>query len=318
MTLVHHNAFQLKFDWLIIFIIANEIDPNYTFIDRLKSLKYSDENLAKFVEKCKTIKPYNENIKFESYIKITKWLIQLCHNMDSLLKLWNDVLFHNNEIDRTIFKHFIDQIRKCVSRDDAVALEYHFKRLPGDFRYDVSEVFRSHTLFLLEGSNRKWTNENITAIVNLLHNDSLHWSKDEVIQLLELISQSHTLEILNLFPEILNDCFRSDLTDTKEKKISECCVVWFKNFIDKLNSSNESDLIFLMFQRLELVHPLLSQRINIWQNLSDIAIERTKNCQENQIFDAIKFIVQIKQNDVKKLFLDMVKEILNKHYPTND
>ncbi|CAB4486613.1 unnamed protein product [Rhizophagus irregularis] len=138
-----------------------------------------------------------------------------------------------------------------------------------------------------EGSNGKWTNENITAIVKLLHNDSLHWSKDEVIQLLELISQSHTLELLNLFPEILNDCFRSDLTDTKEKKISECCVVWFNNFIDKLNLSNESDLIFSMFQRLELVHPLLSQRINIWQNLSDIAIERTKNCQENQIFDAI-------------------------------
>jgi hypothetical protein len=72
MTLVHHNAFQSKFEWLVIFIIANEIDPNYTFIDRLKSLKYSDENLAIFIEKCKSIKPYNENIKFESYIKIAK------------------------------------------------------------------------------------------------------------------------------------------------------------------------------------------------------------------------------------------------------
>ncbi|POG65239.1 hypothetical protein GLOIN_2v1668763, partial [Rhizophagus irregularis DAOM 181602=DAOM 197198] len=73
-----------------------------------------------------------------------------------------------------------------------------------------------------------------------------------------------------------------------------------------------------MFQRLELVHPFLSQRINVWQNLSDIVIERTKKCQENQIFDAIKLVVvQIKQNDVKKLFLDTVKEILNKHYPKN-
>ncbi|GBB89888.1 hypothetical protein RclHR1_16710004 [Rhizophagus clarus] len=43
MNLVHHNAFQMKFDWLIIFIIVNEIDPNYAFIDRLKSLKYSNE-----------------------------------------------------------------------------------------------------------------------------------------------------------------------------------------------------------------------------------------------------------------------------------
>ncbi|EXX55561.1 hypothetical protein RirG_224360 [Rhizophagus irregularis DAOM 197198w] len=241
----------MKFHWLIIFIIANEIDPNYTFIDRLKSLKYSVENLA------------NSLKNFESYIKITKWLIQLCHDMDSLLKLWNDVLFHNNEIDRNIFKNFIDQIRGCVFHDDAVALEYLDLIL---YPYLKVQTGNGQMKILLP---------------------FLHWSKDEVIQLLELISQSHTLELLNLFPEILNDCFRSDLTDTKEKKISECCVVWFNNFIDKLNLSNESDLIFSMFQRLELVHPLLSQRINIWQNLSDIAIERTKNCQENQIFDAI-------------------------------
>ncbi|CAB4374999.1 unnamed protein product [Rhizophagus irregularis] len=154
--------------------------------------------------------------------------------MDSLLKLWNDVLFHNNEIDRNIFKNFIDQIRGCVFHDDAVALEYL-----------------------------------------------------DLILYPYLKVQTGNGQMKILLPLILNDCFRSDLTDTKEKKISECCVVWFNNFIDKLNLSNESDLIFSMFQRLELVHPLLSQRINIWQNLSDIAIERTKNCQENQIFDAI-------------------------------
>ncbi|CAB5368849.1 unnamed protein product [Rhizophagus irregularis] len=187
---------------------------------------------------------------FESYIKITKWLIQLCHDMDSLLKLWNDVLFHNNEIDRNIFKNFIDQIRGCVFHDDAVALEY-------------LDLILYPYLKVQTGNG-------------------------QMKILLPLVNISVTyIGVIEFISRILNDCFRSDLTDTKEKKISECCVVWFNNFIDKLNLSNESDLIFSMFQRLELVHPLLSQRINIWQNLSDIAIERTKNCQENQIFDAI-------------------------------
>ncbi|GBC06553.1 hypothetical protein RclHR1_06900006 [Rhizophagus clarus] len=284
MTLVHHNAFQMKYDWFIIFIIANEIDPNYTFIDRLKSLKYSNENLAMFIERCKTIKPYNENIKFECYAKIAKWLIRLCHNMDSLLILWNDVLFHNSEIDRNIFKCFIEQIQECISHDDAVDLKHHFKRIPADYRYDV-----------------------------------LYWGRDEVIQSLESISQSYTLELLNSFPKILEYCFHNDLSDTEEEKISESCIVWFKNLIKKLNasSSNESDLIFSMFQQLELVHPFLNQKDNIWGNLSDIALERTKNCPENQIFDAIKFVVQINQNDVKKLFLNIVQERLKKHYTTN-
>jgi hypothetical protein len=71
-TLIKHNAFQMKFDWLIIFKIMIEVDPNCTFIKHLKALKYSDENLAKFIERCKIIKIYTENIKLESYVEIAK------------------------------------------------------------------------------------------------------------------------------------------------------------------------------------------------------------------------------------------------------
>jgi len=74
-TLVHHNAFQMKFDWLIIFTIASEVDPNYTFIDSLKSLKYSDDNLlAKFIE---IIGPYIKDIEFETYFKLAKVILIL-------------------------------------------------------------------------------------------------------------------------------------------------------------------------------------------------------------------------------------------------
>src|SRR6266536_6499120 len=101
--------------------------------------------------------------------------------MDCLFILWNDILSHNNELDKSNFRWFIERIRESISHDDAVALEYHFKRLPMDYRYDVSEVFKSHTIFLLEGSNRNWTKEKITAIKNLLHENSLKWGREEVM-----------------------------------------------------------------------------------------------------------------------------------------
>ena len=67
------------------------------------------------------------------------------------------------------------------------------------------------------------------------------------------------------------------------------------------------------------MHPLLGQRINIWRDLIEIAVERVKGCPEDQIFSATKLIVQISQDDVKKLFLDLVKEILGKTVQqTND
>ncbi|PKK67516.1 hypothetical protein RhiirC2_835340, partial [Rhizophagus irregularis] len=313
LALIQHNAFQMKFEWLIIFSIATKVDPNYTFINHLKGLKYSNENLEKFIERCKIIKTYTENIKLESYVEIAKWLIQLCHNIDSLLKMWNDVLVHNNEIDYSLFECFIGQIR---SRGDAVALEYYFRSLSKDYRDRVSGIVRNQVISLLESPNKKWTYENIDAIKKLLHDNSLDWHRDEVIQSLELISQSHTLELLNIFPDILVDWFRSDFSDTKEKKIPKICVMWFKNFLSKLNTStsnkNESNFIFSVFQQLDLMYPLLGQKINIWRDLTAIAMDRVKNCSEDRILAATKLIIKIKQDDVKVLFFEMVKDILNK------
>ncbi|PKY50617.1 hypothetical protein RhiirA4_530802 [Rhizophagus irregularis] len=320
-TLIKHNAFQMKFDWLIILTITSEVDPDCTFINHLKALKYSDDELEKFIEGCKIIKPYTEKIKFESYVEIARWLIQLCHNMDSLLKLWVDVLFHN-KFDESVIKCFTEQVRANISHTEAVALECYFKRLPEDYRDRVSEVFREQVLFLLESPNRKWTYENINAIKKLLHDNSLNWRRDNVILSLDFISQSHTSGLLNIFPEILDDWFHSDFSDTKEKKIPKICVIWFKNILLKLDTntnnkklSNENNFIFSVFRQLELLYPLLGRRINIWRDLTEIAIDRVKNYSEDRIFAATKLIVQIKQDDVKVLFLEMVKHILNKSTP---
>ncbi|RGB33408.1 hypothetical protein C1646_816080 [Rhizophagus diaphanus] len=309
-TLIKHNAFQMKFDWLIIFKIMIEVDPNCTFIKHLKALKYSDENLAQFIERCKIIEIYTENIKLESYVEIAKWLIQLCYDNDSLLKIWNDVLVHNNQIDYSLLECFIGQIR------DAVTLECYFRSLSKDYRDHVSGIVPNQVISLLVSPNKKWTYENIDAIKKLLHDNNLDWHGDKVIQSLELISQSHTLELLNIFSEILDDWFRSDFSDTKEKKIPKICVIWFKNLLSKLDTStsnkNENNFIFSVFQQLELIYPLLGRRINIWRDLTAIAIDRLKNCSEDRIFAATKLIVQIKQDDVKKLFVEIVKDILNK------
>ncbi|PKY42427.1 hypothetical protein RhiirA4_397377 [Rhizophagus irregularis] len=322
-TLVQHNAFQMRFDWLIIFTIAAEIDPNYTFVDRLRTLQYSNDYLlTKFIKGFEYVKASVEEVEFEIYVKIAKWLIQICNTMDSLIKIWKDFLLHNNKIDKCISKCFIERVRESISHDDAVALENHYRRLPKDYRFDVCEVFQSHVLFLLESPKRKWTKENITAIKLLLHDDSLNWRREEVIQSLELISESNTFELLNIFPELLDDWFRSDFTDTKEKKIPKICITWFKNLLAKLDtntststssrkSSSENNFVFSVFTQLERIYPLLGNRKNIWQNLTTIAIERVRP-RSDQILSATKFLIHIKEQDVRMLFLDTIKEILNK------
>ncbi|GBC06772.1 hypothetical protein RclHR1_07030002 [Rhizophagus clarus] len=282
-TLIRHNAFQYQFNWLKIFKIAADVDPGYTFIDHLKTLNYHDDGLlATFIKEAKIISPYIKNIEFDIYINLAKWLIQLCHNNDSLFKLWDNILFHNNAIDEVVLKSLVNQIQKNISNDDAVTLENDFERIPKNYQGDVTGIFRSHSLFLLESPLARWTGPNITAIKKLIQNDSLNWNREDIIQSLELVSQSCNLELLNLFPEILDNWFSRDFSDTKEKKMPKH------------------------------MHPLLSHRKNIWQNLTAVAVERVKGCSESQIIGAIKFIVRLKEQEVKELFLDLVKEILNK------
>ncbi|RIA88897.1 hypothetical protein C1645_825615, partial [Glomus cerebriforme] len=316
-TLMQHNAFQMQFDWFIIFKISAEIDPYYTFIDHLKTLKYpNDFLLAMFIERVEDIRSYFEGIELETHVKISKWFIQLCHNRDSIFRLWNNGLLHNNAINKSIFRCFIDRIRENIFHE----IEIHFKKFPEAYRDDAIDVFRDHVLFLLENPDREWTKENITAIKRLLHDDKLNWNREEFIQSLELISDSNTLELLQIFPELLDNWFRNDFTDTKEKKIPKICITWFRNLLTKFDtnasksngkSSNGNHFVFLVFIHLELLYSLLGNRKNIWQIFTTIAIEEVTKCSEAQIFAAIKLMTQIKQDDVKELFLDMIKEMLN-------
>ncbi|RGB41976.1 hypothetical protein C1646_791690 [Rhizophagus diaphanus] len=271
------------------------IDPKYNFIYHLNTLKYPNDDLL------------------EKFIK--EWLIQLCHNNDSLFKLWNDILAHNNEIDKNIFKIFIDQVQKNISNSDSVALEADFNRIPKNCHDDVTEVFRNHILFLLENPIQKWENRDIFVIQKLPQNDGLNWSDEDGIISLEYISQSRSLELLNIFPEILDNFFRKNISDTKKKRLPSICTNWFTLLLFKLsvnekNISNEVNFISLIFQQLERMHPLLSHRKNIWQNLTTIVVKKVKSRPESQIIDAIKLIGQIKEQEVKELFSDIIKEVV--------
>jgi len=57
---------------------------------------------------------------------------------------------------------------------------------------------------------------------------------------------------------------------------------------------------------------LLGHRKNIWLNLTNTAINRIKACSESRIFGATKFLVKIEEQEIRILFSEMVKEMLNK------
>ncbi|GBB88978.1 hypothetical protein RclHR1_01560014 [Rhizophagus clarus] len=116
---IHHNDID---DFAFVEYIYNTIKED-NLKDKVKEYQYlltqyteltvwtlsHEDLLAKFIKEAKIIIPYNiKDIEFGTYVKLDKWLIQLCHNMDSLFRLWNDILLHNNAFDKIRVKEFSD------------------------------------------------------------------------------------------------------------------------------------------------------------------------------------------------------------------
>jgi hypothetical protein len=124
------------------------------------------------------------------------------------------------------------------------------------------------------------------------------------------------LELLIIFPELLDNLFRNNFSVAKKKRLPSICTNWFILLLFRLstndkNISNEGNFISLIFYQLERMHPLLSHRKNIWQNFVTIAIENVKACPESQIINAIKLVGQIKEKEIQELFSDIIKEMIN-------
>ncbi|CAI2163352.1 4918_t:CDS:2 [Funneliformis geosporum] len=310
LSLIYHNAtIALRLDWLVIFKIAKDIDPEFEFLENLQNVRYNDLELKNI---SKRIKPNINNIELENTIKITRWLVQLCQNIEILFEVWDIFLIRNKQISQ----YFIYRVQNIISNNHANDLMNNFSKIPSDFRDHISYMFRRRVLSLLKNLDRRWSDSDISALQRIFQQSDLNWNDEDVLSSLELISQSHNLELLTVFPEILNDWFLKSFTDIKETKLSTICHSWFNLLLYKLDvrhksSSDESKYTFTIFQQLDRFYPLFAHR-TIWKDLSTIALDKVKGYSESCILGATKSMIMVKEQEVKRLYIEIVKEILNK------
>ncbi|RIA80402.1 hypothetical protein C1645_882190 [Glomus cerebriforme] len=301
LCLIQHNASQSRSEWFIIFTIVKEIDPEYSFLKNLQNIKYDEKYLEK-------IKPHINTIDFENKIKIIQWLIQLCQDMESLFQVWNILLVRNKQITQ----YFIYRVQEIILNKDTDILMNQFSKIPKEFQDHISLNFRKRILLLLKNPDRDWKDQNILSLRELFNQDNLKWNDDDIIISLELISKSHNLELLKIFPKILNDRFIKNFFD---KKLEIICKNWFKLFLFKLGIKNtcsdESKYVITIFQQLDYIYPLLNQWIDIWNDLLTIAKDKMRVYSESCILGATSSIMEIKEEEVKRLFIEISKERLN-------
>ncbi|CAG8484346.1 4810_t:CDS:2, partial [Rhizophagus irregularis] len=304
LCLIQHNSSQTKLDWLIIFNIIKEFDPNYNFLNNLKEVKFDEKYL-------KEIKSHiNNDVElFENKLKILQWLLKLCKNMESIFQVWNILLIRNKQITQ----YFINRIQELISNSDTITLLYHHTNIPKDFHDRVSYLFRKRILNLLSKKDKSWENPNLIALMEIFKFDDLKWNDDDILTCLESISNSHNKLLLENFPRILYYWLHKGFYD---KSVPTICRNWIKLLLLKLGIKNtpeeESRHAISIFQLLDYIYPFICKRIDIWNDISSIILDKMKDYSDYCILGATKSMMKLKEQDIKRLFIEISKERLNK------
>src|SRR5437764_13985446 len=113
--------------------------------------------------------------------------MELCNDMDSVVKMWDEIIVHSPELDEKLQKCMIDRIDRIlndISSQNPVTLRLHYSKTPIYFRDKMKKNFGSKILNCLNHNNNwKDEDEQVTAIFDLLLNHEFDWSKKDFISL---------------------------------------------------------------------------------------------------------------------------------------
>ncbi|CAG8510704.1 7262_t:CDS:2, partial [Scutellospora calospora] len=120
-ALVRHNAIVIiSFEWLRIFRVAQILDPRYTFVDGFIGAHYNKDRISRLLKEWPNlVVPYLDKVDEHIYIKIAKWLISFCIDMETLNIIWRDNIYHTRSIDNEILIDFSGSVHKIIAHDDA-------------------------------------------------------------------------------------------------------------------------------------------------------------------------------------------------------
>ncbi|GES78826.1 hypothetical protein GLOIN_2v1764819 [Rhizophagus clarus] len=317
--LIHRDIDRKSFEWLNIFLIAQYIDPKYSFIDSI-SFNYDVNYTEKFFEKLDMVIPYIDTIIDEDiYAKIAKWLINHC-NMKMLPKIWK-LIVHSENVDNQLCPHLVERVGKLISKYDPIELNKNFNELPENIRNFVAEPFRKKTIQLLTtGQLSFWEKHRAEAIFTLVNSVRLLWTKAEYLTILEIMSNLIDYMLLNKFPILLKNWIDKS-KDTKDEKISQICIQWYKRLMDRMSTmsssvaSNEETYVTTVLKHLSDVSIINEQ--SVMNELMDITYNRIRHSSEFLIFSAATRVANMDPRAVQ-VFKRVIKEKINSNVQNPD
>ncbi|CAG8534868.1 35142_t:CDS:10, partial [Gigaspora margarita] len=288
-TLIRHNIFNEKFDWIKIFPVAKWLDPEFKFVEALR-FRFNDEKLVLTTLHDKVLHYINEIEDLDAYVRVGKEvIISLRHT-------------------------FIERVQKNLRLKDIVQLYELFFELPQDFAELVAEAFRKRTIVHLQNSLTcpNLPSKHSEAIFQLLESEKLIWTSDDYIKILDLFSQFTDIQMLYHFHKLLK-AFQDEHDDPIEERenLFKICKQWYRRLLDRLTASSriQPDTILVIFHHASLLYQRIGKYTLLWKKIIELAVHRIKQFPENLVFKAIPNVEKLPP-EVVIHFRRMIEEML--------
>jgi hypothetical protein len=240
--------------------------------------------------------------------------------MKTFSRIWA-LIIHSEEVDNQLCPYLVERVEKLITKYDPVELNKSFHGLPENIRNIVTEPFRKKTIQLLaNGQFSFWEKPRAEAIYNLVNSAFLRWTKTEYLTVLETMSNLIDYMLLNKFPVLLKNWI-DKFKDTKDDKISQICIQWYKRLMDRMSTmttksaTNEETYVTTVFKHLSEVSIINEQPI--MNELMDITYDRIRQSSEFLIFSATAIVANMDQSAVL-VFKRVIKERINSSVPNHD
>ncbi|KAF0511752.1 e3 ubiquitin-protein ligase [Gigaspora margarita] len=282
-ALVRHNSSKRDlFDWMKLFAVAHIFDQDYMFISHIKRHEYKDKDeIQLFYNLLKTnVKPHIDQInKIDRpliYKKVIKAIITISFfEIESCDFLVNEIIGKEN-MSQEIRKFLGDTICKNLNSNNPCILEYYYKSLTEDLRVECVSAFQKEFKKFMCNSESTWNVKDSESMFQLF--SQLFVSEPDIVEILDLLSKSTNLCLLQLFPKWLKSALElKDNIQLLNNNISSICDAWYSSIITAITQRKQTNNIaIIMYDQLSAISFIFEKRFDIYKRLLD-TIEKSIN-----------------------------------------
>ncbi|CAG8648823.1 4659_t:CDS:2, partial [Paraglomus occultum] len=317
-VLVRHNwDTSDSFEWMGMFEVAAFIDPKYSFLDSVRRRELNSDQSDRF---CKCLVEQKLNMERETdiqYIRLVRSFIDIAANIRILVFLWKEMIRPEMKTNEALKQNWMARLNEIIKTDNATRLRVHLDELPDDLDIEFSSLFIKSIIDLLNGQRSKWDRDNVKEFVALFEDDRLLWTSEDRMKVLNSVSTSRNMEILDVFVELLRIVLDKIHLDAKmNARLGEYCTQWFERVISQIKELRKSsrangyNYVYTVYKRLSTIYPILEDRRTIKNELFNIADEQIAPFEEAQIYAAVKDIGNLQVKEILKSFNAIVQRKL--------